>query len=254
MKHALFLLFHLLVATPLFAQLDGSLLREAENWKGGDTPPLRLLKFPDGKIEEFHGCGMRVIGSGVDDYIAQIKNPDLLAALLLDDRCEPETLRATANQLITLKGTDHVARLLADHHPDSDRSELAVLAELLRSPHIAIQVARITGNDLEAPAAERALQGMRADLEAGGTWADAYGKAAEKHPNLKDRAKDPQSVRTLVGYLYDGVVSPSGFDILTYRVATDLPPSHLQEIFRRRHGTYVLKAPEGVYLYHLKSP
>lgn len=146
-----------------------------------------------------------------------------------------------------------MARLLASHTREATRSELAVLAQLLRSPYAAIQVARITNDDMELSAAERALQEMRVDLEAGTSWADAYRKAADKHPDLKDRAKDPRSVRTLVCYLYDSVVSPTGFDILRYTVAADLPQQHLAEVFRAGRGTHVLKTPEGVYLYHFKS-
>ena len=95
---------------------------------------------------------------------------------------------------------------------------------------------------------------MCADLEAGSTWADAYGRAADKHPDLKERAKNPGSVGTLVSYLYKGVVSPTGFDILRYSTATELPPQHLEEVFRSGRGTHVLKTPKAVYLYHIKSP
>jgi len=240
------------LALPAFAQLDAILLRQAKNWKSGETPPPRLLKFPDGKIDEFPDCGLRVIGSDVSDYISQLKNPELLAALLLDYRAQPETLRAASTRLIALKGTEHVATLLASHSRESARSELAVLAQLLRSPYAAIQVARITKEDVELSAAEQALQEMRSDLEAGTSWADAYRKAADKHPDLKDRAKDPRSVRTLVCYLYDSVVSPTGFDILRYSMATDLPPQHLAEVVRANRGTRVLKTSEAVYLYHTK--
>lgn len=253
MKRLFLFLVPCVTAFPAFAQLDTALLRQTESWKSGETPPPRLLKFPDGKIDELPICGMRVIGSEVSDYITQIKNPELLAALLLDYRAQPDTVRAAASQLITLKGTDHVARLLASQTRESARSELAVLAQLLRSPYAAIQVARITKDDMELSAAERALQAMRADLEAGTPWAAAYGATADKNPDLKDRAKDPRGVRTLVCYLYDSVISSTGFDILRYTIASDLLPQHLEAIFRAGRGTHVFKTPEAVYLYHFKS-
>ena len=252
MKRFVLFLFGCVFALPAFAQPDATLLRQTENWKSGETPPPRLLKFPDGKMDEPLVCGMRVIGSDVSDYISQIKNPELLAALLLDYQAQPETLRAAATRLIELKGTEHVATLLACHARESARSELAVLAQLLRSPYAAIQVARISKDDMELSAAEQALQELRLDLEAGTSWADAYRKAADKHPDLKDRARDPRSVRTLVCYLYDSVVSPTGFDILRYSMATDLPPQHLAEVFRVGIGTHVLKTSDAVYLYHIK--
>ena len=252
MKRFFLLLSGCVFVLPAFAQLDATLLRNTENWKSGETPPPHLLHFPDGKTDESWVCGMRVIGSDVSDYISQIRNPELLAALLLDYRAQPETLRAAATRLIELNGTEHVAAVLASHARESARSELAVLAQLLRSPYVAIQVARITKEDMEMSAAEQALQEMRSDLEAGTSWADAYRKAAAKYPDLKDRAKNPVSVRTFVCYLYDGVVSPTGFDILRYRVATDLPSQHLAELVRVGPGTRVLKTADAVYLYHTK--
>lgn len=97
------------IALPAFAQLDETLLRQAEAWKPGEAPPPRLLKFPDGKIDLVSACGLSVVGSEVSEYISRIKNPDLLTELLLHSRAEPATLRAAASQLIELKGTQHVA-------------------------------------------------------------------------------------------------------------------------------------------------
>lgn len=135
---------------------------------------------------------------------------------------------------------------------ESLRSELAVLSELLRSPYIAIQVARISSSDMSQSAAEEALKEMSADLDRGASWADAYGRTAEKHPDLKDRAKDPKSVRTLVCYLYGGIVSPTGFDIQRYALAADLPRQHLADVFRIRRGSLVIKSADAVYLYQVK--
>ncbi len=70
---------------------------------------------------------------------------------------------------------------------------------------------------------------------------------------MRDRAKDPRSVRTLICYLYDSTVSPSGFDIVTYRTAESLPPEHLRELFRAKRGTHIFRAADGVYLYHIRS-
>ena len=242
-----------LAAASAFAQLDPALLQQAGNWKSGETPPARLLKFPDGKLDQPWVCGMRATGSEVGDYIAQIKNTELLSALILDYRAQPETVHAAVTQLITLDGTTNVARLLASHPQESTRTELAVLAQLLRFPYAAIQVARIAGDNMDLTTAERVLTGMCADLNAGISWADAYRKTADQNPDLNDRAKDPRSCRTLVSYLYDGVVSPSGFDILNYRVAADLRPVHLQEVFRAKRGTVILKTEGAVYLYHIRQ-
>jgi len=123
---------------------------------------------------------------------------------------------------------------------------LAVLTQLLRSPYVAIKVARIAQENMPLEEAEIALRQMRMELEAGKTWVNAYGKFANLHPN-------PKSGGTIVSYLYDAIVSPAGFDILNYRTTENLPVEHLQELFRIKRGTHILKAAGGVYLYHITS-
>src|SRR5687767_14209032 len=96
------------------AQLDTNLMRQMKAWRKGDAPPVRLLKFPDGKVDTILGCGLRVIGEEVGDYIAEIQDVDLLAALMFDYRAQAETFHAAASRLITLKGVAHVSRILAE--------------------------------------------------------------------------------------------------------------------------------------------
>ena len=239
------------------AQLDTNLMRQMKVWRKGDAPPARLLKFPDGKIATTPECGLRVIGSEVWDYIQDIQDAELLAALMFDYRSQADTFHAAVSRLITLKGVAHVSRILAERRkaePDAfARSELAVLSQLLRSPYISMQVARIAPEDMPPEEADSALQAMRADLQAGAAWADAYGKHSDLHPDMRDRAQDPRSVRTLVCYLYNSTVSPSGFDIVKYRTAETLPLRHLRELFRLKRGTHILRASDGVYLYHIQS-
>ena len=239
------------------AQLDTNLMRQMKAWRKGDAPPARLLKFPDGKIDTIPGCGLRVIGTEVGDYITEIQDADLLAALMFDYRAQAETFHTAASRLITLKGVGHVSRLLAERRKTEPgafaRSELAVLSQLVRAPYVAIQVARIAPEDMPPDKAESALQAMGADLQAGASWADAYRKHSDLHPDMRDRAKDPRSVRTLICYLCDSTVSPSGFDIVTYRTAESLPTEHLRELFRAKRGTHIFRATDGVYLYHIQS-
>jgi len=216
-----------------------------------------LLKFPDGKIDTIPGCGLRVIGSEVGDYISEIQDAELLAALMFDYRAQADTFHAAASRLITLKGVGYVSRLLAERRKTEPsafaRSELAVLAQLVRSPYIAVQVVRIAPEDMPPDKAETALRAMRTDLQAGTSWADAYRKHSDLHPDMRDRAKDPRSIRTLICYLYNSTVAPTGFDIVTYRAAESLPVEHLRELFRLKRGTHIMRASDGVYLYHIKS-
>jgi len=239
------------------AQLETNLMSQIKAWRTGDTPPARLLKFPDGKIDTIAGCGLRTLGSDVGDYIGEIQNPDLLVALIFDDRAQSDTFHAAVSRLVTLKGVGHLSRLLAEKRKTEPsafaRSELAVLSQLLRSPYILVQVARLAPEDMKTDTAESALQAMKSDLQKGMSWADAYRNHSDLHPDMRDRAKDPKSVRTLLCFLYDSTVAPTGFDIVTYRTAENLPTEHLHELFRAKQGTHILKAADGVYLYHIQS-
>ena len=111
----LFTILACLIGFEALAQLDGSIIRDIKAWKRGSAPPARLLKFPDGKIDTIPGCGLRVIGSEVGDYIAQIQDADLLAALIFNSRAEADCVREAIRQLIILKGPVHVAQLFAEH-------------------------------------------------------------------------------------------------------------------------------------------
>ena len=253
MRVLLLILASSFAAASAAAQLDPTLVRQAEEWKSGEPPPARLLRFPDGKPPDRALECFKALGEEVGDYLSQIQNPNLLSALMLDDRAQPATVNAAARQLIALRGTTDVARLLASHPQKPARTELAVLAQLLRFPYAAIQVVRIVEDDMDLATAERVLSGMRDDLNAGMSWTDAYQKTAAQNPDLKARAKNPRSVQTLVCYLFDSVVSPSGFDISDYRIADDLLLVHLREVFCIKQGTLVLKTEEAVYLYHIKQ-
>jgi hypothetical protein len=239
------------------ADLDTSLLREIKSWHKGDAPPARLIRFPDGGIELLPECGLRALGSAVEDYVSEIRDVDLLATLIFDPRARPDTLHAAVSQLIILKGVAYVSHLLTEKRKTEpsafSRSELAVLSELLRSSYLAVQVARIEPEDMPPETAENALLAMRKNLEAGTSWAEAYRKHSDLNPDIRDRAKNPKSVRTVICYLYEGTISPTGFDIVTYRKAENLPVAHLRELFRAKQGTHVLKAVDGVYLYHIQT-
>jgi hypothetical protein len=199
---------------------------------------------------------MRALFSEVDDYIAQIKDADLLAAIIFNGWAEPASFRAAVRQFVRLKGVDALVRMV-DEQRRSDplafrHTELAILSQLLRSPFIAIKVAFISKNDKGLQEAEGVLEEMKKELVAAKPWDVVYRKFADLNPDTRERAENPFSVRTLICYQYDGVVSPSGFDILTYSVSKYLPPlEHLQQLFRAKQGTHVIRTAEGVYLYHI---
>ena len=244
-----------LIAAQGFAQLDPALLKDIKQWRQGERPPARLLKFPEGKIHDIAECELRAIGDAVEDYIAEISDADLLAALIFDPHVEPASFQAAVRRVVRLKGLDHLSRLLADRRKISPRafvhSDLAVLSQLLRQPYVAIKVARLAPDDMEPDKAEQVFREMKAQLEDGTTWADAYGKFSKMNPDTRARAKDPKSICTLICYLYDGIVSPDGFDILTYSISENLPLDHVRALFPAKRGVSVVRGSDGVYLYQV---
>jgi hypothetical protein len=246
-----------LVGFQVVAQLDASLIRDIKAWKQGDAPPARLLKFPEGKIDTIPECGLRVIGSHVGDYISQIQDPDLLAALIFNSRAETDSVGEAFRQLIVIKGPGHVARLFTDRQKADpaalERPEIAIPLQLLQSPYVSVKVARIAREDMDPGKAASVLVKMNIELQAGKSWAVVYGKFADQNPDMRDRAEDPKSTGTLISYLYDAVVSPAGFDILNSRFLQNIPAQHLPDLFRAKQGTLVLKSTRGVYLYHIEG-
>jgi hypothetical protein len=257
MKTVFILILGCVLGVHVYAQPETNLIQEIKDWRKGDAPPARLIKFPDGKIDALPECGLWEASAGAGYYIREIQDADLLAALMFDRRAETETFKAAASRLISLNGVDHVSRLLSERRKTDPeafrRPELAVLSQLVRSPYIAVQVARISHEDIPAEKAEKALTAMRQDLRNGAAWRDALRKQADLHPDIRDRANNPKSVGTLISYLYDSVVSQDGFDIVYYRILERVPPGHLRELFRAKQGTHVLKGEDGVYLYHIRK-
>jgi hypothetical protein len=178
-----------------------------------------------------------------------------LVAVLFDAQTKADSFHAAASRLITLKGVAGVSHLLEDRRKkqpaEFTRSDLAVLAQLLQSPYVTIKVARIASEDMPSDEAQKVLLQMSAELQSGSTWTDAYRKFYTRYPDMRDRAKDPHSTRTLISYLYDGIVSPTGFDILTYYAAENLPSDHLRKLFQSKRGVHVLMAVDGIYLYQI---
>jgi hypothetical protein len=237
---------------------EKDLLAEIKAWQRGSPPPLRLLKFPDGQLP-VPMCGVGVWGDSVADYIAKIENPDLLAAIIFDTRAQPDSFRASVGQFVRIKGVAALARLVTDKRKSasstfSNHPELAILSQLLTSPYMAIKVAHISKDDMDLHKARSVLDQMKSELVAGKPWAATYGKFAGLNPNMRERAKNPSSVSTLICYRYDGIVSPTGFDISIYGIGAYLPPlEHLRQLFQAKRGTHIIGSKDGVFLYHIES-
>ncbi len=241
-----------------FGGFDQQLLNEIASWKEGNPPPRKLLQFPFGPPEFPPICGMRAPGSAVEDYIARINDDELLKALLFDIHADTDCVRWVCYRLIELRGVKAVRDMLADrrksHPADFQQKELATLVQLLASPYARIRVASLNKKDVSKDAGEKVLEGLRADLSAGIAWGTAYGKASDLLPDEARTRKEGHRI-TLLCYQYDGLVSPTGFDLWTRFICDRLDPEHIRKLFEvkdhvQRHETattYWIYFVEAVY-------
>lgn len=246
--------FVCLAAVSAHAQLDPTLLQEMHSWKAGDRAPLRLLKFPNGDIPEFPMCGLRVVGDSVEDYLAEVDNPLLLEAVMLDWNAQEDSALAAGRRLIRLEGPAKVRALLSRRRLAAGEAWLggtaATLEQLLQSPYLTLQVARIDYTDMPQAKARLTLNELKAALESGTSWKVAYGAVSQAHPQRNESASCPG---TVVAYAFDGIASEWGFDLLTGTFSPYLRHDHLHRLFDLGAGTHILETNASVYLYHVNA-
>jgi hypothetical protein len=261
-----------------FAQLDKGLLKEIATWEKGKPIPARLLKFPDDWKCVDH---VRWVGSSVEEYIEEIKDSYLLAELIFDDHTQADCFRAAVKRFISLKGIDGLARLVADKQALDDsltkeystlltlndetnimpyivssifeRPVLATLMQLVHLPYITLKAASIDKKDMETKKAINILRKMGTELAAGRKWKDVYEKFSDANLDMIEYAKNPKSIRTLVHYNCDGVISPCGFDIMRFTIVRYFPRAHLKELFRAEKGYHIIETSDAVYLYYIEA-
>src|SRR5262245_39090905 len=212
---------------------DQILAREITEWKKGTAAPAKLLRFPHRPPPDPMMCGLRAFGDSVDDYISRIADPDLLEALLLDRGADSACVQAAARRLLDTRGTKTVRAILAARQGEwNHRTEVATLAQLLTASYARVKVAAIDKSDVEPERAQSVLSGLKAGLGSGDPWAQAYRRASESLPNARGGG-------TFVGYRYDGLISPNGFDLMYRWNAGELESAHVRALFAAKGGTHI---------------
>jgi hypothetical protein len=238
-----------------FAGLDATLVGEITGWKRGSPPPTRLLRFPDGRIDPPR-CGMRAWGGAVCDYLSRITDTDLLQALAFDPWADDACFYASVRRLLEVRGVRDLRAVVAEKRladPDAFvRPELATLVQLLTASYARIQVARLDKKDAARELADQVLRGLQSALVAGQPWAAAYRSAADQLLDTR-RTQAEGGWRTFLCYAYDGLVAPTGFDLLDRRISSRLSPDHIQKIFEARGGAHRLETDDAWWLYHAEA-
>jgi hypothetical protein len=240
-----------------FGGLDRGLVAEITGWKKGAPAPRKLLQFPDGPPALPPLCGLRAFGDSVGDYISHISDDELLQALMFDPMADAACIRVTARRLLVRRGVKDVRAMLADQRTKNaavfDGTELATLTQLLMSPYARIRVASLEKKDASKALAEKAIEGLKADLVAAIPWDRAYRKAADLLIDKERSEKEGGGWRTFLGYRYDGLVSPTGFDLLDRRISDQLEQEHIRMLFEAKRGVLRFESAAAYWLYFVEA-
>lgn len=239
-----------------FSGLEEDLVTEIKKWKKGSPPPKQLLCFPDGPPKVEFRCGMLYWGECSSHYISRIKNTDLLYAMLFDPQADSVCFHATSRQLLELVGVRELRATLATRRKNDSKGyfgkEATVLSQLLNFSYAKIKVACLQKKDVEKDLAVQVLRDLKSDLSDGRTWDTAYRRAADRLLDKKRSEKEGGS-RTFLCYKYAGLISPSGFDILSYSISDELLPEHIQKVFAAKGAVRLLETNDAYWLYHCEG-
>jgi hypothetical protein len=198
-----------------------------------------------------------VFGAAVGDYVSRISDEQLLTALLFDPRADAACVRSASRRLLELRGVKHVRAMLADRRKtnaaDFAGTELATLTQILASPYARVRVASLDKKDATKEMAEKALAGLKADLAAGVTWQRAYRAAADILFDKERSQKEGGGWRTFLCYRYDGLISPTGFDLFDRRISEQLHPDHIGKLFEAKGGVQRLETADAYWLYYIEA-
>ena len=234
---------------PDFLLAGEALQEEIKAWKPGDEVPPRLLSFPSGEVPPRGMCGLADYAFSAAPIIEQIDSDALLVALMFDPRTESASLRPAILRLMQLKGIGWFAKTLVDH--PNKRWELDLLQQALQSPFSRIEVAFIGNDRMDRSDARQALESLKAGVDNGEPWKDAYGRVADANPDIERRKREPLAHTTLVTYQFSGWVNTSGFSPSELGINPYVSPAHLETIVGSPRGGQIIESDEGVHLYYV---
>ncbi len=228
-------------------------MRQIKKWKVGDPVPTKLISFPEGKVAEERPwtCGLGDYWNSVRPYIEQISNLALLEAIAYDERADHVSFHSALEKLVEKLGPDGFEKLL--RRRESTRWEHDLIRQAMQSKFMKMHVAFASVADMPVRDSSIALAKLKERLKQGLSWDRAYELTSEEHPNLKRRVQNPESIETLITYLYAGWTTASGFDLGTLRKSTHLPTKHLLKVFALGEGQHLIRDNEGSYLYHVEK-
>jgi hypothetical protein len=99
--------------------------------------------------------------------------------------------------------------------------------------------------------AEVALSQLKAKLDTGQPWSDAYRAIADANPDVERMRKEPGAQTTLITYAFDGWVSEIGFSYSSLSVTPYVPANYFENAIAAGGGGHIYKDEGGVYLVYV---
>jgi len=184
-------------------QDDGSvrILQTADSWRTGDPLPQELRRF------RHYGADIPTTLDS-DSLIAQVKNPALLAALVVDSGTDPECREDALsrglevdgpNQFFDLPRTQLSAAATKDIQPWINE-----VRQRMSRPHVVVDALSIEDRDMPRQQALKVIKRVTNDLRTGAPWSKVYERYSEEfsYPPKSDGS------RTKIGLLGHLVIFP----------------------------------------------
>lgn len=211
---------------------------KVNGWKHGDEIPVELTRPRQGFVDD---CG--IAPDLALHSIQETPNVPLLEELVLSREATPLIFTAALGRLLELNGFPNVRRWLI-RNPEL-RAEHAALRQLFEQDVVRVYGAAVRDIAMPRERATLVLSRLKALLESGVEWLDAYRTVANENPDTEAGLVGP----TLLTYTYSGWLTRERFDVQSQTEAGIIPQSHVKALFDLRSGPILLEAYDGLYLY-----
>jgi hypothetical protein len=185
-------------------QNDGAarILQRADSWRPGDPLPQELRRF------RHYGDDIATT-SDSDSLIAQVKNPALLAALVVDSGTDPECREDALSRGLEFDGPKRFFDLLRTKVSSTATKDLQSWINEVRQrmsrPHVVVDALYIEDRDMPRQQALTVIKRISNDLRTGAPWSQVYERYSEEfsYPPNPDGSQ-----RTKIGLLGHLVIFP----------------------------------------------
>src|SRR5258708_19243383 len=184
-------------------QEDGSvrILQTAASWRTGDPLPQELRRF------RHYGADISTTLDS-DSLIAQVKNPALLAALVVDSGTDPECREDALSRGLEVDGPKQFFDLLRTQLSAAAAKDIQPWINEVRQrmsrPHVVVDALFIEDRDMPRQQALTVIKRVTNDLRTGVPWSKVYERYSEEF----NYPPKPAGSRTKIGLLGHLVISP----------------------------------------------